>query len=132
PRRELVQANLVGLGRAPREIEPPGPLVDRPDAVLPAVARDEVATRVAHRGDAELAHELEDVAAEAARVRARVAGLVVPLVDAPAQMLDEGTEESSVDRPDREGRVEAQACRSHNILLFGRQSAAGAASPDLM
>ena len=71
-----------------------------PDAVLPAVAGDEVAAGVAHDGHAQLARQLEDVAAEAVLVGRRVAGLVDARVDAPAHVLDERAEEAAVDLGD--------------------------------
>ena len=38
PRQEVVGPDLVGLDRAPGEVEPPRPRLARPDAVLPVVA----------------------------------------------------------------------------------------------
>ena len=61
----------------------------RPDAVLPAVTRDEVAAGIADRRDAEFPDELDDVAAEAVLVGGGMTGLVDAVVDAPPQMLDE-------------------------------------------
>ena len=66
--------------------------VARADAVLPAVAGDEVAAGVADRGDAQFAGELQYVAPEAVLVGGGVAGLVDAGVDAPAEVFDERAE----------------------------------------
>ena len=81
----------------------------RPDAVLPVVGGDEVAARVAHDGHAELARQLEHVAAEAVLVGGRMAGLVDPAVDGAAHVLDERAEQPLVHLGDREGGVDHQA-----------------------
>jgi hypothetical protein len=49
PVHELVEPHAVGLDRPPGEVEARGPVLDRTDAVLPAVAGDEVAARVPHQ-----------------------------------------------------------------------------------
>ena len=90
-----------------------GRLVARSDAVLPAEAGDEVAAGVADGRDAELLDELDDVAAEALGVGRRVPGLVEPVVDAPAEVLDERAEESRVDGADGEVGVDGEACGDH-------------------
>ena len=94
----------------------PGRSRDRPDAVLPAVAGDEVAARVAHHRDAQLAGQREHVAAEAVLVGGRVAGLVDAGVDAAAHVLDERAEGAAGDRRDGEGRVEANEA-TNTVLL---------------
>ena len=73
PVDELVGAERVGLGRQPGEVEPPRPALARADAVLPVVARDEVAAGVAHDRRRQLAHQRQHVAAEAALVGVRMA-----------------------------------------------------------
>ena len=90
-----------------------GRSADRADAVLPPVAGDEVAARVAHQGGAELPHELDDVAAEARLVGGRVVRLVDPGVDATPHVLDEGAEQPPVDRRQGEARVEHQRGVGH-------------------
>ena len=95
-----MQPDLVRLERVPREVEPLRPPLARADAVLPPVAGDEVATRVADGGYAELAYEIHDVGPESVRVRRRMPGLVDPVVDAPAEVLDEGAEQAAVQRTD--------------------------------
>jgi hypothetical protein len=117
PRGELVDPELVGLDRTPGQVEAPGSLVKRPDAVLPAVAGDEVAARVADRRRPELADQLEHVASEAPGVRRGVVRLVEAGVDAAAHVLGEGTEQSSVHGADAERRVEGQARREHQTGL---------------
>ena len=106
PLDELVDADLVGLDRPPGEIAAHRTAVTRPDAVLPAVVGDEVATRIAHHRDAELLGEGEDVAAEPVLVGRRVVGLVDPGVHAAPEVLDERAEQPTLDRghPRRRGR----------------------------
>ena len=85
-----------------------GTLLDRAHAVLPAVAGDEVAARVAHGAHAELAGELEDVLAEAVLIGRRVVRLVDAGVDAPAQVLDEGAEGAATHGRDAEGGIKGE------------------------
>ena len=106
PFRELVDADLVRLLRAPGEVEPDGALVLRPDAVLPVVGGDEIAARVADRRDLQRLDEVEHVIAEAVLVGRRVARLVDAGVDRPAHVLDEGGIESVVDLADLEVAVQ--------------------------
>jgi hypothetical protein len=42
-----------------------------------------------------------------------VAGLVDAVVDVASQVLDEAAEDVAVDAPDREVRVDSQACGGH-------------------
>ena len=113
PPRELVQPDLVRLERVPREVEPLRPPLARADAVLPAVAGDKVATWVADSGHAELAHEIHNVGPESVRVRGRVPGLVDPVVDASAEVLDEGAEQAAVERADGVSGVEGDLGCGH-------------------
>src|SRR5690606_37963929 len=110
------EADLVGLGRVPREVEATRTLLARSDTVLPAVARDEVAARVPDGADAELLHELDDVGTEPVFVGCRVAGLVEPVVDAAAEVLHEGAEDPPVDRGHNEMRVEGEMCGDQRCL----------------
>src|SRR3546814_13681212 len=64
PVHEFVGAELVGLGRAPGEIEPDGALVLGADAVFTIIAREEIAARIAHDRGPQLADQREHVAAE--------------------------------------------------------------------
>src|SRR5699024_10599015 len=103
PGHELVQAHGVRLRGVPGEAVARGAVLDRADAVLPAVAGDEVAAGVAHGADAELAGEGEDVAAEAILVGRGVIRLVDAGVDAAAEVLDEGAEGAAAHGGDAEG-----------------------------
>src|SRR5690606_20611996 len=55
PADELVDADFVGLGAVPGEVEAAGAALLGADAVFPAVAGDEVAAGVADGADAQLA-----------------------------------------------------------------------------
>ncbi len=113
PGDELVGAEGVGLGRQPGEVEAPGPLLERADAVLPVVAGDEVAAGIAHHRGAELAHQRQHVLAEPLRVGGRVAGLEDAAVDAAAEVLDEGAEQAAVGRADRGVPIEQDPGGAH-------------------
>ena len=113
PRHELVQAERVRLDGLPGEVEPARTVVDRTDAVLPAVAGDEVAARIPDDRDAQLARQLQHVAAKPARVGSGVTRLVHAAVDAPPHVLDERAEQPAVDRPDGEGRIDRHRARGH-------------------
>src|SRR5699024_6034039 len=61
PGHDLVQTHGVRVGGVPGEVVAGRTLLHRAHAVLPAVAGDEVAARVAHGADTELAGQGEDV-----------------------------------------------------------------------
>ena len=117
PVDEFVRAEGVGLGRHPGEVEPGGAILHRADAVLPVVARDEIAAGIAHDRRRELAHEREHVPAEALLVGLRVAGLVDAAIDAAAEMLDEGSEQPRIRRADDGIAVQPDFHFSHGSLL---------------
>ena len=105
-----------------------GPLVARPDAVLPVVAGHEVATRVADGRHAEPSDEVDDVVAPAIGIRRRVPRLVDPAVDRPAHVLDERPEDPFVDDADRRGRVDHRPGISQPSSRSGSASARAARS----
>ena len=84
-------------------------VLDRADAVPPAVAGHEVAARVADVGVAQSPGRLEHVRAQAVGVRQRRARLVDAAVDAPAQVLDEAAEDVAVDVPDALVEIDGDA-----------------------
>ena len=86
---------------------------DRPDPVLPVVAGDEVAARVAQHRDPELADQVGDVGAETAVVGARMAGFEDALVHAAAHVLDERAVQPGIDLADPVGEVEGQGGLVH-------------------
>ena len=113
PVDELVGAELVGLGRHPGEVEPARPLGRRTDAVLPVVARHEVAAGIARDRGRKLAHQRQHVLAEALGVGRGMAGLEDAAIDAAAEMLDEGAEQPRVGAADREIAVKADLDVTH-------------------
>ena len=116
PVDELVGAERVGLGRHPGEVEAPGPLGHRADAVFPIVAGDEVAARIAHDGGPELAHQLQHVLPKAAFVGTGMTGLEDAAIDAAAQMLDEGAEQSVIGSRDGGIAIEVDLCGKHATI----------------
>src|SRR5665647_2163688 len=117
PPEELVDADGVRLGAVPGQLEAGRALLDRPDAVLPPVPGHEVPAGVAHRADAQLTGQVDDVAAEAVVVRRGVTGVVDPGVHAPTQVLNEGPEGTPVNRGDCEDRVDGQCGGAHGLSL---------------
>ena len=116
PVDELVGAKTIGLDAAPREVEASRPAGERPDAIFPIVAGDEITAGIAHDRGAKLAHELNDVAAETARIRAGVPRLEDPAIDAAAEMLDKGAEQAAVDGADLEIPVQYDFGAQHLSL----------------
>ena len=70
----------------------------------------------------ELAHELEDVLAEALLVCGGVAKLVDAVVDRTAQMLDERAVEALVDIGDPEVLVHGETCLAHDVSVLSMGS----------
>ena len=115
PPCELVQPDLIGLERVPSEVEPLRPPFARADAVLPPVAGNKGATGVADGGYAELAHEIHHVGPESVPVRGRMPRLIDPVVDAPAEVLDEGAKQATVHRADGVGGINDNLGYRHDI-----------------
>ena len=97
PVSELVHADLVGLGRVPREVESGRPLLARANPVFPIVGRDEIAARIPNDRNFQFANEVDDVLAHPVGVGAFVIGLVDPGIDRSPQMLEEGAVQAIVD-----------------------------------
>ena len=116
PMLELVQADLIGLRRMPREVQAPRALVLRADAILPAIPRDEVAAGVADGGDAEFLDELDDIRAESFGIRRLMPGLVDAVVHVTAEMFDEAAEDTAIDVRDLGTRINETGC-SHSVDL---------------
>ncbi|VXC24643.1 hypothetical protein ARTHRO8AJ_440115 [Arthrobacter sp. 8AJ] len=90
----------------PGQVQAGRTLVHRAHAVLPAVAGDEVAARVAHGGNAKFTGQFQDVLAEAVLIGVRVSGFEDPGVDAPAQVLNERAKRSTADGAHGERRID--------------------------
>ncbi len=96
----LVRAEFVGLRAAPGEIEPPGALLSRADAIFPVVAGEEITSRIADDGRTQLFGQLEHVPAEAVHIGCGMPRFVDSAVHAAAHMFDEGAEHASVEGGD--------------------------------
>ena len=86
---------------------------DRADAVLPAVAGDEVAARVADHAHAQLPGQRQHVGAEAVLIGGGVPGLEDSRVDTAAHVLHEGPEQTAAHRGDHQRRVEGERRDEH-------------------
>src|SRR5215831_18690435 len=86
-----------------------GPLIDGADAIPPVIAADEVATRPSEDGHAERTDGVEHVLPEAARVAERRALVEDAAVDTTAEVLDEVTEDATVDVADAPMQIDADA-----------------------
>ena len=84
PRGELVDAHQVWLGAAPGQLQPPGTLVHRADAVLPIEVGDKVAAGIADNGYADFPNQIQYVPPEAFLIRRGVARLINAAVHGPA------------------------------------------------
>ena len=126
---ELVGTEAVRLLRVPGQLAAPGPPVDRPDAVEPVIAADEVAARPSEHRDTERLCRLQHVPAEAARVAQRRALLEDPAVDAAPEVLDEVAVDPPVDGTDPAGQVDRDA--GHGLLrgLGGRAAGQSRGAP---
>jgi hypothetical protein len=118
PLGELMHANLIGLGRVPREVESRRPILARANPVFPIVGRDEIAPGIANDRNLEFANEVNDVLAHPVGVRAFVIRLVDPGIDRPPQVLDKGAIQAVVDCRDLVvpiGDNRGAHCSSHSI-----------------
>ena len=98
PFRHFVQTKLIGLGGMPCQVQATRPLITRTNAILPAIAGNEIAARIANRGSAEFLDQFDDVLAETVFIGFGVARLIDAVVYAATQMLHERPEQSVVDR----------------------------------
>ena len=94
--QKLVGAEAIGLEVVPGQLGPHRALVLGADAVLPVVARGEVAAGITQDRDAELLHRLHDVGAIAVFIGEGAAFLVDAAVDHAAEMFGEVAEEVRV------------------------------------
>ena len=107
---ELVRPEAVVLHHAaPVDVDAPGPLLRGADPVLPVVLIGEAAARPAQVRDLDLAEGLDDVLANAARVRDPGSGAdPQPVVDAAAQMFGEVPVDVAADLRTRLARADRQ------------------------
>ena len=120
PVRELMQADFVGLGGEPGQIQAFGPLLPGADRILPVEARHEVAAGIAHHGHADFPHLFQYIFAEALLIRQGMAGFVNAAVHRAAQVLDERTIHPGVDLPDAVVFVQGHGCLFHCFFSFMR------------
>src|SRR5690606_37018327 len=116
PVHELVCAEGVRLDRLPGKVEAARALLHGTYAILPVIARDEIAAGVAHDGGAEFAYQLQHVATETSLIGAGVVRLVNSAIDATAKMFDEGAEQPSVGGADGEVAIEKNLAAGQRIL----------------
>ena len=102
---ELVGTESVRLDALPGEFAHSGTQLLRAHAVHPVVAGGEVAAGVPHDGHGLTFHRIHDVRAEPVLVRVLAVRVVHALVDRPADMLQEASEDPRIDRRDLEFRV---------------------------
>ena len=87
PVRKFVQANRIGFGGKPRQIQPARAVA--PHAVLPVETGNEVASGITDHGDPQLSHHLQHIPAEALRIRHRMTGLINAAIHRTSKMLNE-------------------------------------------
>ncbi len=119
PVDEFVGAEGVRLGREPREVEPPGPVLLGADAVLPVVAGQEVAAGIAHDSRAELAGEFPRRPG-GSRSRRRSGGPARRCrCRRSAPCARRRCRTPAVEIGDGEVGVDDQACGRHRVWSFG-------------
>src|SRR4029077_1804793 len=89
PLNELVCSKSVCLRAEPSEIEPFRPFVERTYAILPVIARHEIASGVTDDRRTKFSNQLEDVMPKSVLVCCWVAGLKYAGVNATTQVLNE-------------------------------------------
>src|SRR6185503_3149487 len=127
PVDEFVGAELIRLERIPRAIENGWPLGLRADAIEPVVARDEISSWITNDGHAKLADLAGDIRAKAARIGHRRAGFINTRVDGPPEVLEEGTEEPSIEIAHARVRRDTHSCGPSTRLRGSDQFEPGTA-----
>ena len=100
PGHEFVGAELIGVEGVPGFVEDGGAILLGADAVEPVVAGDEIAAGIANDGNRELANFVHYVFAEAVGVGEFGLRVVDAVVDAAAEVFQEGAEDFAIDRGD--------------------------------
>ncbi len=96
PVDEFIGAELVGLGGHPGKVQAAWSARRGTDPVLPVVAGNEIAARIAHDRGRQLAHQRKHVPAKTMGVGRRMTRFEYAAVDTATQMLDESTEQAAV------------------------------------
>ena len=103
----LPQARSSRLGRA----------VLRPYAILPVVAGEKIAARIANDGGAQLLGQRQHVLPKAVAIGRRMPGLVDAAIDAAAHVFDKGPEYASVERRNHEVAIDDNFASQHCLTL---------------
>ena len=110
-RHELVGSEHVRLAARPGPVEPARPQLARTDAVAPVVARNEVAARIAHGGEAQCGECVENVGAKTLRVGVAAGRVEDAFINGPPHVLEEAAEDARIDGCDRVVCAETQSGR---------------------
>ena len=102
PAHELIEAELVGIGGPPRQVQAGGALLLGPDGVLPVEVGDVVAAGEADHRHIELTHQRDDIAPHPLLIGARMSRLIDPSVHGASELLQEGAEDPLVHRSNDE------------------------------
>ena len=115
PGNKLMHAHLIALGGEPCHFRAAGAGRRRANAILPAVAGNEIAPGPAHQRYMQLLDQLQGVLPEALLVRSGVAGLIDTGIDGASQMLQEGAVDTRVHLADLIIPVKYQLCLLHRF-----------------
>ena len=98
PRHELVRAKLIRIQRIPRLVQHHRPVLLRPDAVEPVVARHKISAGIPNDRHVDLPNLLQRVFAESVRIRQLRSRIVNALIDRAPKMLEKRPKYISIDR----------------------------------
>ena len=86
---KLIDADFVRLNRVPGAVKADGARSAGADSVLPVVAGEKVPARIAHEGNVQILHQVDDILPKALGIRRGVPRLVDAGIDGASQVLDE-------------------------------------------
>jgi hypothetical protein len=113
----------------PRQVEPLRPPSPRADTVFPPITGHEVATRITDGGHAQLTYQIHHIRTEPIPIRRPMPWFINPVIDAPTQVLNKGTEQTTIQRSNGVGRIEDNPCCRH-WLVAGRSKLCGGITND--
>ena len=113
PVAKFVQTHRIGFGGKPSQIQPLGAMAAH--GILPLKAGDEIPTRIAHDGNAQIAHQANHIRAKPLFVRGRMAGLINALVNGAAHVLEKRAIDPRIDRADLKCLIQRHARMLHRM-----------------
>ena len=110
---KFVGAKLIRFNALPGEFANNRPLRARADTVFPVIAGRKVAAGIAHRGVAQPAQGIEDIAPATVGIRVAATGFVDAFVDGSTHVFEEPAKEAFVNGSDCETGVQLESRSFH-------------------